>query len=375
MYSGNEERIKEKRNLKKEDALKLLEHLYPVWKEREETGLFQKIKIGFYGGEPLLNFLLIKDIVQWAKEHTTQQLTFGFQFTTNGLLIDKYIDFLVKNDFIINISLDGDEENMSYRIDSKGENCFQRVFDNIMDVKKEYPDFFNKNVIFLSVLHNKNSVEQVSHFCMDNFNKIPICSRLNDSGIHPQKRALFSEMYETMPVKPSKKMEKTIMRAGIGLMGTIHFLRFFSGFYFNDYNELLRKEKIDESKRLPAGTCIPFSREIYMTINGDLYPCERLDACFAMGNIHDPRVLDAERIASQYNQYCKNILPTCTACKRNFSCNKCLFHIDDIQGNKPQCNNIINQEKFNDMVISIIATCKKHPELYKIIMKRTIFTS
>ena len=370
LYSGNKERRKEKRNMKKEDAIKLLEHLYPIWKHREEMGLSQKIMIGFYGGEPLLNFPLIETIVQWAKEHTTTQLTFKFHLTTNGLLLNQYIPFLVKHNFILNISLDGDEENMAYRINHKGENCFQQVFHNLMVVKKDYPEFFDRNLFFLTVLHNKNSIEQACSFCITHFNKVPACSNLNDSGVDPQRRVIFSEMYKTIPVKISKRNQKAMMQVGIGFNDVISFLKFYSGFYFYDYNTLLWKDDETELSVIPAGVCIPFSRKIYMTINGNLYPCERIDSCYTMGNVHDTKVLDVEHIASRYNLYLKNISPVCTDCKNNLLCSKCLFHIDGIQGNKPQCNMITNQAMFDDMVASVIAAAKKYPELYRIIIKK-----
>lgn len=373
IYSGNVERIKERRNMKPEDAIKLLEHLYPAWKEREIMGLPQRIMIGFYGGEPLLNYTLMEAIVLWAKEHATSLLKFEFSVTTNGLLLNKYMDFLVKHGFIVSISLDGNEENMSYRIDHQGESCFKRVVNNIMILKKDYPDFFDKKVAFLTVLHNKNSVEQVTNFCMTYFNKMPICSNLNDSGVAPQKKAIFSEMYETIPDKVSKKNLKTMIRAGSGLNDVINLLQFFSGFYFYNYNALLQKDIINEVRVTPTGCCIPFSREIYMSINGNLYPCERIDACFAMGNIHDTPVLDTAQIASRYNQYYKKLCSVCSPCKRKFSCKKCLFHIDTIQEKKPQCDNIMKWEKFNEMVDFNISICKKHPELYRIIIKQIKF--
>jgi len=372
MYSGNEGRLKEKRNMRKEDAIKLLEYLYPVWKERKKKGFSQKIMIGFYGGEPLMNFPLIETIVQWANEHTASQLTFRFQLTINGLLLNKYTDFLVKHDFMTFISFDGNEKNMSYRIDNQGKNCFKQVYSNIMDVKKKYPDYFAKNVNFMAVLHNKNSIEQAVQFCMTHFNKVPSCTKLNDSGIHPQKSMLFSEMYETIPIKPSKKTEKAIMSLGMGLTGNINFLHSFSGFHFYGYNELFEKEDRNEIKIFPAGACIPFSREIYMTIDGNLYPCERLDSCFCMGNIHENNVLDADLMAYRYNQYFKNIMPTCSECKKKFACDKCLFHIDNIQKNKPKCNNYMTIEMFNNMVSSMIATFKKYPKLYQVIMKQKL---
>jgi len=370
LYNGNEERIKKKRDLKKEDAIKLLEYLYPVWKEREQTGLLQKITIGFYGGEPLLNFPVIEDIVQWAKEHATKQLTFGFMLITNGLLLNKYTLFLAKHDFMTSISLDGDEENMSYRIDYNGKNCFKQVFDEIMVVKKDYPVFFDKNVDFLTVLHNKNSMEQAFYFCMTHFNKMPFCSTLNDSGIHPQKKELFSKMSEIITIKPSKKTIKAMMKSEARFLETIHFLRFFSGFHFYGYNNLLYQDSINEMQKFPTGVCIPFSTKIYMTINGNLYPCERIDTCFSLGNIHEAHVLNVEQIASRYNQFFENISPTCTVCESKFSCKRCLFHIEDIQGNTPRCNNITDYTMFENKILSIISMCKNSPNLYRKIMKQ-----
>lgn len=370
LYSGNEERLKERRSMRKEDAIKLLEYLYPIWKKRTQKGLPQKIIIGFYGGEPLMNFPLIESIVQWTKEHTINQLKFEFQLTINGLLLKKYMNFLVKHDFKIGISFDGDEENMSYRIDHKGKNCFKQVFDNVMAIKKEYPVFFDRNVDFFTVLHNKNSIEQASHFCLNNFNKLPSYSRLNDNNIHPKKKELFSKMKEMGTVELSKETIKSMMKSEAKFSEIIRFLQFFSGFHFYGYNNLLHKDEKNEVKWLPAGVCIPFSKEIYMTINGNLYPCERLDACFSFGNIHDKNVLNVEKIASQYNQYFQNVSSVCTICERKFACKRCLFHIDGIQGNNPQCNDIADYAMFEDIVSSVIARCKKHPELYRKIMKR-----
>jgi len=200
-----------------------------------------------------------------------------------------------------------------------------------------------------------------------------MCAKLNDNGVHPQKKALFSEMSETS-IKTSNKTTKAMMKVGTGLNESIIFLRFFSGFHFYDYNDLLRKGNKNEIRRVATGVCMPFSRSIYMTINGNLYPCERIGSCFAMGNIHDKSVLDAEQIASRYHQYFENILPTCTACEKKLLCDQCLFYIDEVQGSKPHCNKMINQEQFNEMVASSISIYKKYPSLYRTIIKRTTFT-
>lgn len=55
--------------------------------------------------------------------------------TTNGVLLNKYMDFLVSNDFSLLISLDGDEFNNSYRNNKLGRNSFSHVTDNIDKLK------------------------------------------------------------------------------------------------------------------------------------------------------------------------------------------------------------------------------------------------
>jgi uncharacterized protein len=193
---------------------------------------------------------------------------------------------------------------------------------------------------------------------------------LNDSGIHPQKSELFSEMNVITPIKPSKEIMKIMMESEMRFRDIIFFLNYFSGFHFKNYNDLLLKSEKNDAKKLPTGICIPFSIKIYMTINGNLYPCERIGCGFSMGNIHNPESLNVEQIVLQFNQYLENISPVCAVCERKFACKKCLFHIENIQGNKPQCNEITDDVKFKNTVISTISTLKKHPELYRKITKR-----
>ncbi len=71
----------------------------------------ERFAIEFFGGEPLLNFTLIRQIYAWIK---TQDIKFPyvFQITTNGtLLTDEVKQWLTehKEDFRVILSVDGDE--------------------------------------------------------------------------------------------------------------------------------------------------------------------------------------------------------------------------------------------------------------------------
>lgn len=52
------------------------------------------INIGFYGGEPLLNPPFIHEIVEYVLQLKAVHNRFRLNMTTNGLLLERYMDFL-----------------------------------------------------------------------------------------------------------------------------------------------------------------------------------------------------------------------------------------------------------------------------------------
>lgn len=68
------------------------------------------VNIGFYGGEPMIEFDLIKKCIEYAKE-IFKGKDIQFSITTNGTLINKkIIRYFVKNKVNLTISLDGPKE-------------------------------------------------------------------------------------------------------------------------------------------------------------------------------------------------------------------------------------------------------------------------
>ncbi len=78
----------------------------------ERSGKVKKLRIGFIGGEPLLNFPLIQDVVQYALERGREcGKLFVFVITTNGsLLDDEKIAFFKEYDIETLVSIDGPKE-------------------------------------------------------------------------------------------------------------------------------------------------------------------------------------------------------------------------------------------------------------------------
>ena len=76
------------------------------------SGKRRNLEVDFFGGEPLMNFGVVKGIVEYArsieKEHNKN---FRFTITTNGILLnDEIMDYINKNMHNVVLSLDGRKE-------------------------------------------------------------------------------------------------------------------------------------------------------------------------------------------------------------------------------------------------------------------------
>ena len=94
------------------------------------SGNRRNLEVDFFGGEPLMNFQVVKDLVAYArsieKEHNKN---FRFTLTTNGVLIDDdVIEFANKEMSNVVLSLDGRKEvHDRYRVDYAGRGSWERI--------------------------------------------------------------------------------------------------------------------------------------------------------------------------------------------------------------------------------------------------------
>ena len=151
--------------------------------------------ISFYGGEPLLNFSLIRDVVEYL-EVSNRNLHFRYNMTTNGMLLDQYMDYLVDKQFHLLVSLDGDFSENGHRVLHDGSSSFNRVFANVKLLQTKYPDYFKKFVDFNSVLSNLNDVSNLISFFQKEYGKTPSISEINPRGLDDCKIDTYRVMYK-----------------------------------------------------------------------------------------------------------------------------------------------------------------------------------
>lgn len=236
------------------------------------SGTRKNLEVDFFGGEPLMNFDVVKKLVSYARKiEKDHGKNFRFTLTTNGMLIDDdVIDFANREMSNVVLSLDGRKEiHDRFRVDYAGNGSWDRIvpkFQKLVKARgnKNYymrgtfthanPDFLNDIKVMLDLGFTELSMEPV------------VCAPGDPSELTEKDLPIVLDQYE-------KLAELMIQREKEG-----------RPFTFYHY-------MID----LKGGPCIYKrisgcgSGTEYMAVTpwGDLYPCHQFvgDEKFKLGNI------------------------------------------------------------------------------------------
>ncbi|MBP3462002.1 MAG: thioether cross-link-forming SCIFF peptide maturase [Tyzzerella sp.] len=226
----------------------------------ENSGTRRNLEVDFFGGEPLMNWDVVKDLVKYArsveKEHNKN---FRFTLTTNGMLIDEdVIEFANKEMSNVVLSLDGRKEIHDLtRVDYAGNGSYDRIVPKFKElVESRGGQGYYMRGTFTHA--NPDFTKDVFHMADLGFTELsmePVVSAPDDPmALTPEDLEVVKEQYEIL----AKEMIKRD-REG-------------RGFTFYHY-------MID----LTAGPCIYKrisgcgSGTEYMAVTpwGDLYPCHQ----------------------------------------------------------------------------------------------------
>jgi uncharacterized protein len=339
---------RENKDLDTRRATRLLNYLVELWNSPLNKSHQRNVYISFYGGEPLLNIEFIREMVDVVKRLKALHNRFTFSMTTNGLLLRKYMDFLYKNDFHLQISLDGNEKNNGYRVFENGAPAYPAIQENVNALRKKYPDYFSRRVNFISVLHNKNSVSDVYRYFNAQFGKVPFIRGLKTFGVREDQKKEFWATYVNIDQSLHESEDYSVIEKEMFFMlpnidDARRWLHYSCDCRFDNYNNLIYP--VDGEKRTATGTCRPFSLRMYLTVNGKLLPCERVSPQFGLGDVTPDRVvLDCDQIATVYNTYFHMMKKQCQGCFNADSCSQCIFSIGGLEAGKPVCNGFMNEK-------------------------------
>ncbi len=145
----------------------------------ENSGTRRNLEVDFFGGEPLMNWDVVKQLVAYAREvEKKHNKNFRFTLTTNGVLVDdEVIEFANREMSNVVLSLDGRKEvHDRFRVDYAGKGSWEKIvpkFQKFVEARgnKEYymrgtfthnnPDFLNDIKTMLDLGFTELSMEPV----------------------------------------------------------------------------------------------------------------------------------------------------------------------------------------------------------------------
>lgn len=324
LYKG---RRKREKSMSSDTMKHTFEYLIEHWNQKPYGNT---LNIAFYGGEPLLNMDLIKETVQYTRAMFPSSKS-NFRLTTNGVLLDKNIDYFVENNFRVMVSLDGNKNHNSYRITHDKKNPFKKIIKNLDLIYLKYPDYFENNLAFNSMLHNRNEPSAVIDF-FKKYNKTTHFSNIAATEINEDERKKFDELNkhrEYVEKNENLEINEEFIQTKWGR--TILFFMQMIEMRYHNFSELLYPNSLFKFK---TGSCLPFER-IFVLTDGTLLPCEKANPHNCLGNINHVESIDLKGIVKRYNSFLKTLeITNCNKCASQNFCQACIFEIAKIDSNK-----------------------------------------
>ena len=279
----------------------------------------KNIEIDFFGGEPLMNWEMVKQTVTYAREKETETgKNFRFTMTTNGMLLnDEIIDYLNENMHNVVLSLDGRKEvndKMRQTINGKGS------YDIILPkFKKLVEKRGNKSYYLRGTFthHNLDFSEDVKHMKELGFDEVSV-----EPVVAPNEMdyALTTEDVPKL-CKEYEKLAKYILTKTRQEDG------------FNFFHFMVDLEGGPCIHKRLAG-CGSGTEYLAVTPEGDLYPCHQFVGMdeFKMGNVEDGVTnVNLRKKFEKCNVYSKDECKSCWAkffCSGGCAANSYNFHGD-----------------------------------------------
>ena len=273
----------------------------------ENSGNIKNIEVDLFGGEPLMVFDTIKEIVDYAKEKDKlYNKNIRFTMTTNSTLLnDEIIDYIDKNMGNIILSIDGRKEvNDNVRIRVDGSGCYDRILPNIkkmVDRRDPSKQYYARGTF---TRENTDFFEDVMALANEGFSEISIepvvLPDSHNLSIRSEDLPKIYEQYEMLYKEMLRRAENND-----------------NPFKFYHFNIDLNGGPC-VYKRI-AG-CGAGHEYVAITPDGDIYPCHQFvgNEEFLLGNINSG--IKNKNLSKDFKNAHIYNKPKCKECWARFYC-------------------------------------------------------
>ena len=269
------------------------------------SGTRTNLEVDFFGGEPLMNWDVVKRLVEYARSVEKERgKRFRFTLTTNGMLIDDdVIEFANREMSNVVLSLDGRPEiHDATRKDYSGRGSYDRVVPKFQKLVKARG---GKNYYMRGTFTHANPdfTRDVFHMADLGFTELSmepvVCAPDDPAALTPDDLEIVKEQYEILAVEMLRREKE--------------------GRPFTFYHYMLD---------LTGGPCIykrisgcgSGTEYMAVTPSGDLYPCHQFvgEADYRLGDVWNG--VTANAVREQFRACNAYARPECADCWARLYC-------------------------------------------------------
>lgn len=342
-----------------ETAKVILDYISKLFqKEIPTKAPLEPFAISFYGGEPLMNFSVIKKIVEYSEKLCFQNKTIVFTMTTNAMLLAKHADFLQEHNFKLLISLDGDKPHDAYRKTIDKLDSFDIVMSNLQKVKEKYPKWFS-TFRFNSVFTNISNAEDIIKWFINTFEKVPNFSPLHTPTVGAKDYDKIKKMLANFEIPENYRFTSELLLQSPINKRVFEICKSLLQNNFNKEIDLLEKKHT-----IPTGTCIPFTKRMFVSYDGQIHPCEKVNRDLPLGviNVDGSVSIDCVKIANEFMNKLSILKPVCQQCYLQMCCTKCMLCFND-----GKCEDFTSKNKFVSLLSQTISYIERYPNVVSLL--------
>jgi|GEM_PF-1700335 len=313
-----------------DSALVAIHDFMQIHKKKVKRGYTKPPMVTFYGGEPLLKFKLMKQLVEYIEKLESQTIFF---MTTNGTLLEREIaEFIADHNFSVTFSMDGYKENHDRNRVTAGQNP---TFDHIMEKIK----------VLQEIKREKNISHIISfNCCFDNYTDLLKCaeffevnyelfypfytSYVNispfDTSYYDWSREKLQYNHQFNEAAFAETYEKIKEMFFDNSFKNDRFKEIVCGLFLGYFSTLIRSKWISSPLH---NSCIPLGK-LAVYPDGTYALCEKMNKKLPIGNVSDG-------IKSDLLEHYANLLydnfqyKECSTCSISKLCPLCFMFMDE----------------------------------------------
>lgn len=316
------QRHHEKKNMSFATAKKAVDYLF------QHSGRTERLSIGFYGGEPLLNFSVVKQVVEYA-EPLLAGRDCQFAMTSNcSLMTPEIQEYLHNHNFSLVISMDGPEriQNINRRFAVNGKGSYEAVISRVRRIKEKDRKWFKDMVGLSMVIDPRNDYDEICEI----FNEFDENASINAVAISDSYSLQKTYYVENFLWKQRYHQFLALLEEirGEKILGVSREAR--------QMIDSLKKDKVQymplnglPARQTPSGPCVPGQTKLFVSVVGELFPCERVNEaspCMKLGTLDEG--IDIHKVKKMMN-FAAGTSETCKNCWAFLHCDHCLRHIEN----------------------------------------------